>query len=177
MNKLSEYTWKICVIGSGSVGKTSLIHRCIDNKFQDSYNETIGIDLFSHSFNNIDYQGQQYDVSLLIYDLGGQDYWKKLRADFYHRSKGVVFVYDVSRPETFEALDSWYTEAIENIGHDVPCIILGNKHDLENKIPKELFKSVTTKFNFKHYYVSAKTGESVIDAFKQISKEILEFNS
>ena len=167
-----NYSWKICIIGDGSVGKTSLIHRCIDNKFQDSYNETIGIDLFNHTL-TIDFQNQTHEVSLLIYDLGGQDYWKKLRTDFYNRSKGLALVYDVSRPETFESLNNWYDEAIENIGHEVPCIILGNKIDLTNNISKELFESTMSKFKFKHYYVSAKTGESVIDAFKEVSKAIL----
>ncbi len=169
---MSDYTWKIVIIGNGSVGKTSLIHRCIDNKFQDSYNETIGIDLFNHTL-NIDNQ----EVSLLIYDLGGQDYWKKLRSDFYHRSKGIVLVYDVSRPETLEALEDWYNEAIENIGHEVPCIILGNKNDLSNNIPQELFDKITKNIQFKHHYVSAKTGELVLESFKDISKEILASHS
>ena len=169
---MTDYNWKIVIIGDGSVGKTSLIHRYIDNKFQDSYNETIGIDLFNHTL-SIDYEDQSYDISLIIYDLGGQDYWKKLRADFYNRSKGIVLVYDVSRIDTFRNLEKWYMEAIENIGHDVPCIIVGNKVDLNKSIPADLFESIMAKFKFKHYYVSAKTGKSVIDAFIDISKEIL----
>ena len=160
------------VVGDGSVGKTSLVHRCVDNKFQDTYKETIGIDLFNHSF-NIEVDNQSYDVALLIYDLGGQEYWKKLRTDFYNRSKGMIMVYDVSRKETFLNLENWYKEAIENIGQTVPGIILGNKSDLDNNVSKELFGSVVSKFGYNHYYVSAKTGESVVDSFKEICKIIL----
>lgn len=173
---MTDFSYKIVIIGDGSVGKTSLIHRVIDKKFQDSYNETIGIDLFNHTF-NLDLNGKSHEISLLIYDLGGQDYWKNLRADFYHRSKGVVLVYDVSVSKSFTNLESWYNEAIENIGHPVPCIILGNKFDLENNVPKDLFDSVKEKLPFDHYFVSAKTGESVIEAFEKICKELLALSS
>lgn len=169
---MTNFTWKLVIIGDGSVGKTSLIHRYIDNKFQDSYNETIGIDLFNHTF-TIDFEDKPHEISLLIYDLGGQDYWKKLRSDFYNRSKGLVLVYDVSNTSSFQHLESWYNEAIENIGHSVPCIVIGNKIDLKSTIPKDLFESTFAKLNFKHFLASAKTGESVLDAFKEISREIL----
>ena len=169
---MTNFTWKLCVIGDGSVGKTSLIHRCIDNKFQDSYNETIGIDLFNHTF-IIDFDNEPHEISLLIYDLGGQDYWKKLRADFYNRSKGLVLVYDVSNASSFQHLESWYNEAIENIGHSVPCIVIGNKIDLSNNVPNDLFEKIFDILNFKHFLASAKTGESVLDAFKEISRDIL----
>ena len=169
---MTNFTWKLTVIGDGSVGKTSLIHRWIENKFQDSYQETIGIDLFNHTF-TIDFNNEPHEISLLIYDLGGQDYWKKLRADFYNRSKGLVLVYDVSNVSSFQHLESWFTEAVENIGHSVPCIVIGNKIDLENTIPSDLFESIHGKLNFKHFLASARTGESVLDAFKEISREIL----
>ena len=174
MLTLTIFTWKLVIIGDGSVGKTSLIHRCIDNKFQDSYNETIGIDLFNHTF-TIDFEHQPHEISLLIYDLGGQEYWKKLRADFYNRSKGLVLVYDVSNTSSFQHLESWYNEAIENIGHPVPCIVIGKKNDLSNNNPSDLFESTFAKLNFKHFLASAKTGQSVLDAFKEISRDILAF--
>ena len=168
-----DYTFKIVVIGDGSVGKTSLVHRAIDNKFQDSYKETIGIDLFNHSF-KIEFQGQTMNITLLIYDLGGQDYWKKLRADFYNRTKGMLLVYDVTRPETLQNLDNWYSEAVENIGRPVPGIILGNKSDLQINVSDELVDSTLSKLKFNHYNVSAKTGSSVLDSFQEICKEILQ---
>ena len=169
---MTNYTWKIVVIGDGSVGKTSLIHRYIDNKFQESYNETIGIDLFTHNF-TIDGS----EINLLIYDLGGQSYWKKLRSDFYNRAKGVMLVYDVSRTETFSNLSSWLTEAFESIGHSVPCVVVGNKCDLNNSIPKDLFESTMNNFKFNHCLASAKTGDSVLDSFKKLSLEILHNDS
>lgn len=170
MTSDSSYTWKIVVIGDPNVGKTSLIHRYIDNKFQETYNETIGIDLFTHTFtiNN-------FEVNLLIYDLGGQSFWKKLRTDFYNRAKGIMLVYDVSRPETFTNLPSWLDEAFDAIGHHVPCIVVGNKIDINNSIPQEKFNDIMTKLNYKHNFTSAKTGDSVINSFKQLSEEI--FNS
>jgi small GTP-binding protein len=173
---MSNFTWKIIIIGDGSVGKTSLINRYIENKFQDSYIETIGIDMFNTTL-SVDYNNQKHEVSLLIYDLGGQEYWKKLRSSFYNRAKAVIMVYDISRKETFFSLENWYKESIENIGHEVPTVILGNKFDLENKITEDEFKSFISKFNFDHYFVSAKTGKSVTEVFNHICQEILATNS
>lgn len=173
---MSNYTYKIVVIGDGSVGKTSLIHRCVENKFALTYKETIGIDLFNHSF-DIEFDNQIFNVTLLMYDLGGQDYWKKLRADFYNRAKGIIMVYDGSRPETFTNLENWYNEALDSIGYAVPGIILGNKNDLENKVSESMYNQLVEKFNYSHYSVSAKTGKSVLESFKEICKLILVADS
>jgi hypothetical protein len=43
-------------------------------------------------------------VTLQIWDTAGQERFQSLGTSFYRGSDGVVFVFDVGRPETFRAL-------------------------------------------------------------------------
>lgn len=171
MIKMSEFNWKLCIIGDVGAGKTSLINRFVSGKFQTSYQETIGIDMFTHDIQ----LNQGVEISLLIYDLGGQDYWKNLRSSFYQQSRGLILVCDVTRPESVKNLHSWYVEAIENIGYSIPTIILANKSDLEKRTTNQDFQTpFFTEHSFPIYFTSAKTGDKVIQAFTDISSSLYE---
>lgn len=41
-----------------------------------------------------------------------------------------ILVYDVTQPDTFASLSSWYEGIREENGKDVPGILIGNKADL-----------------------------------------------
>ncbi len=43
---------KIIFLGSAGVGKTSIINRLVNNKFDESYKVTLGFDLFSKIYKN-----------------------------------------------------------------------------------------------------------------------------
>lgn len=44
MQKKYDYVFKFVIIGSSSVGKSSILKRFADDEFEDSYISTIGID-------------------------------------------------------------------------------------------------------------------------------------
>jgi Ras-related protein Rab-1A len=44
MIKEHDYLFKIVIIGTSSVGKSSILHRFSDDSFQESYLATIGVD-------------------------------------------------------------------------------------------------------------------------------------
>ena len=164
----TNFTFKLTVVGNGSVGKTSLINRFVNNKFENSYIETVGIDMFETDVILED----ESSARLLIYDLGGQQYWSKLRSSFYQRARGCIMVYDVSKPETFTALEEWYKEVRENIGYEVPIVVIGNKTDLENKVSNKQIDELKSKFEFTFLQTSAKTGQMVNQAFETICFQI-----
>jgi GTPase SAR1 family protein len=84
-----------------------------------------------------------------------------------------MLVFDVTKPESLYSLETWYTEAIENIGYQVPTVILGNKDDLERKISdKDLKNPFIAKNSFPMYFTSAKTGNMVNQAFIDICNRI-----
>ena len=57
---------------------------------------------------------------------------------FFNNSKIVIFVYDITRAESFKGIESWYEEIIESIGDDIIKGVVGNKIDLfENEAVNE----------------------------------------
>ncbi|MFX1600665.1 MAG: GTP-binding protein, partial [Promethearchaeota archaeon] len=48
---MALYKFKVIIIGPGAVGKTSLLHRFVENKFSFRYKLTIGADFLSKIIN------------------------------------------------------------------------------------------------------------------------------
>jgi small GTP-binding protein len=127
---------QILVVGDGMVGKTSLIRRFVDNKFPESYIETIGSDLtFKDEYINvrtINGTGRVH-IRLRIYDIGGQKQFKKNMLRYVKTSQIMVICYDITQLETFHNIEEWYAQiksqvAINPYNHGL--ILVGNKHDL-----------------------------------------------
>ena len=98
----NEWVIKICSAGSYQVGKTSLIRRYAEGKFGAEYTPTIGVDITTKNL-LIDNQA----IKLLLMDTAGQEVFGKIRPAYYEGALGCMIVYDITRRETFDALDSW----------------------------------------------------------------------
>ena len=171
-----DKTCKILLIGDSCVGKTCLISRYAIGVFNEEYITTVGFDSRQKEeiINN-------EKVLVKIFDTGGQERFKSITANYLRNAEGVILVYDVTSNESFENLKFWIESIKNNLGNDdiIPIIIIGNKIDLEDA--REINKLVAEKFakdnNYKYFETSAKTGEGVDDAFREIVKQILARNS
>ena len=124
------FVFKVIIIGAGAVGKTSLLHRFVENKFSFRYKMTIGADFLSKVIQ--DHPESGITVKLQIWDIGGQDRYKFLRSSFFDGANGALIVFDLSRWHTFEEIDEWLADLYEFAGRDVPFALIGNKSDLIN---------------------------------------------
>lgn len=59
-----------------------------------------------------------------------------MTAHYYRNVHAVVFVYDVTKPKSFQNLDHWIKECLQNniSFKAVPAIIIGNKCDCTEQI-------------------------------------------
>ena len=170
-----DKTCKILLIGDSVVGKTCLISRYAIGVFNEDYISTIGFDSRQKEeiINN-------EKVLVKIFDTAGQERFKSITANYLRNAEGVILVYDLTSTESFENLKFWIESIKNNLGNDepIPIIIIGNKIDLEDA--RQINKSVAEKFakdnNYKYFETSAKTGEGVDDAFREIVKQILGRN-
>jgi len=122
-------TFKIIVIGDTGVGKTCLTYRFCSGKFPSTPTDaTIGVD-FREKLITLDNNEQ---VRLQLWDTAGQERFRRsMVAHYYRNVSAVVFVYDVTRKSTFDALAHWIDECVNhNLQSDnVPMLIVGNKCD------------------------------------------------
>ncbi|MFX0082514.1 MAG: Rab family GTPase [Candidatus Hodarchaeota archaeon] len=170
------YVFKIIIVGSAAVGKTSLLHRFVENKFNFRYKLTIGADFLSKVIEG--YPNPETTSKLQIWDIGGQERYKFLRSSFFDGANGALVVFDISRWHTYEELNDWISDLREFAGENVPFILIGNKLDLIKEIYGEYDKESAEEFakSEKSYFIetSAKTGENVEGAFLNLTHKMIK---
>jgi len=163
----AKYIFKIVVLGDGAVGKTSLIKRYTEEKFQSDYILTIGANF---AVKNIEVDGVV--VKLQIWDLAGQPQFKEVRGSFYRGAVGAMYVYDVCRVESYNNLLNWKAELTKICG-EIPGVLLANKIDLVDyrKVTPEMGAELAERLGGVPYFeTSAATGVGVAEAFQKIAE-------
>jgi len=166
--KKIEKIFKLIVLGSAAVGKTTLVNQFLKKEDIIDYRPTLGISISTQQFH---VQGFKDDlIRFLVYDLAGQSFFKRVRHEYYSGANCVFIVYDVTRRETFdEAIDFWLADAQKKLGN-VPFVLIGNKIDLEDKreITKEEGLEKANKLKSFFIETSALKNINVQDTFKII---------
>ncbi|MFP3872362.1 MAG: Rab family GTPase [Candidatus Natronoplasma sp.] len=113
---------KILLLGDGAVGKTSLVRRFVEQRFDESYKMTIGVNVKKRELEDL-------DMTMMIWDIYGQQLNRELHSSNYSGADGALLVYDLTRYQTFESLDGWIDNVFSVTGN-IPFVVLGNKYDL-----------------------------------------------
>ena len=170
--KIKEYSFKIIIVGDISVGKTSIISRFIENKFTEGIKSTLVNENLKKKI-RID---NSTIVTLNIWDTIGDERFRILTHQFYQDSHGALLIFDITNKETFNKLEIWIKDIIENTPPDCILMIIGNKYDLnENrKISYDEANILSQRFNISYYEVSAKNGNNIALAFEQLTYRIID---
>ena len=163
-----RFKFKVVIIGDAGVGKTSLLRRFVENKFDKDYLSTLGANILSKEY--VTPKGNI--IELLLWDLAGQNVFKHARQRFYSGSQGAVVVYDVTRPTSFQNIENWLGELPEN----VPMILVGNKIDLPKEIVAEVAKKYAEERGMGFLETSALSNTNVSEAFKTLAMQIVKNN-
>lgn len=93
MNSYQDDTpkFKVIFIGDQGVGKSSIMNRFIQDKFDPSYQATIGLD-FHSKIVIIDKQ----EVRLQLYDTAGHEKFKTLIPMYIRDANVIIIVYDIT---------------------------------------------------------------------------------
>ncbi len=155
---------KVCMVGVYGTGKTSLVQRFVHSLFSAKYHSTVGVKIDRKT---VDLGGNS--VNLLLWDVEGRTADQEIPASYLRGAHAVFFVADGTRRDTFEQLFDLREHARSAAG-DVPSIVALNKVDLKEQwlvTPADTAKLITSGFHV--LTTSAKTGEGVEDAFRQIA--------
>ena len=158
---------KICLLGAFAVGKTSLVARFIKSIYGDQYLTTVGVKVDKKT---VSVDGEE--VSLIVWDLAGEDEFKRVPMSYMRGASGYLLVADGTRRNTIEAARSLQARAANALGH-LPFIFLINKSDLATDW--EVDDQTITDLQNTHWHViksSAKTGEGVEEAFHLLAQHL-----
>lgn len=160
---------KICMLGAFAVGKTSLVSRFVKSIFSEKYLTTVGVKIEKKAL-----IVESQEVSLMLWDLAGEDEFLQVRMSYVRGSSGYFLVADGTRRNTLDTMVSLQQRVEESIGH-VPFIVLLNKVDLREQweMDNAAIHELTQK-GWPVFLTSARTGAGVEDAFVLLTKRMLE---
>jgi small GTP-binding protein len=161
--------FKVVVAGDGAVGKTSLVRRYCEGKFQSTRLATIGVDFYTQRVRIPDPSNGELLVKLSIWDLAGQERFDIVRAGFYRGSRAAALVYDVTSRASLGNLRRWRDEMWAAVPK-LPFVVVGNKVDLERSVRPELGRAAAEYLGAPYLETSARSGEGVVALFQMLAK-------
>ncbi len=154
---------KVCMLGATAVGKTSLVRRFVESLFSEKYQATIGVKIDRKLVEVGD-----ATVSLLLWDLQGEDEFQRVRLSYLRGASGFIYVADGTRPETLDTVRTLRALAEESVGA-VPSLLFLNKADLTEQWALDAATIGADGLgDLPTFLTSARTGEQVESGFERL---------
>lgn len=167
---------KVCLVGDKAVGKSSLIRRYVLDQFGDEYLKTMGSKVSKRTL-VLEHprDGREIRVDMTVWDImGNKGLADLLMSSYVHGAQGIIAVCDVTRKSTLEGLEGWINDGLEVAG-DVPIHVLVNKADQHDDFDFSRDDVTgTTNAGPNVTFTSARTGDNVEAAFRDLAMSILE---
>jgi small GTP-binding protein len=158
---------KVCLIGTFAVGKTSLVERFVESIFSERYRTTVGVRIFKKTVD----VGEQ-PLSLIIWDLAGEDELVVLREEYLRGASGYILVADGTRRHTLDKAIDLHDRARATLGA-VPFVLAVNKSDRsEDWAIDESVLEERAGMGWPIVMTSAKSGRGVEEVFHSIAKRV-----
>lgn len=157
-----EHVYKIIMIGSSFSGKTSLLFRFVNDSFDTSYLNTVGVDLKSVTLKIYDTMAR-----INIWDTTGQEKFKSLTKSYFRNCQGAVAVFDLTKKESFYSIEQQIREFRMNCPQEAHnnVVLVGNKLDLVDKreIPYENALDLCKRLNLLQYFETSASSNLNVD--------------
>jgi len=126
-SELEEIVFKFILVGDTGVGKSSILLKYTEKRFENEHNVTVGVDFRSKVIN---YENKAM-IKLQIWDTAGQETFGSIVRSFYRDAAAIFLVYNVKDKLSFEAVYKWLDEVKSNCETDPIYILVGNQADNE----------------------------------------------
>ena len=161
---------KVILVGESGTGKTSLINTSIGLPFKENIITTA-----TNSFAPKDVKIGNKKYTLNLWDTIGQEKYRALTKIFIKDSKIVIFVFDITKEETFKELDYWIDTIKEILKDDAILGIAANKQDLymNEEINEETITKYAEEKKMLFQYTSAKNTETFTSLLEELLKQYI----
>jgi small GTP-binding protein len=162
---------KIVLLGSASVGKTSIICRAVSDEFDTEMPATIGA---CYTAKQVEVAGTQ--INLQIWDTAGQERFRTLAPMYYRGSIVALLVFSVIEEKSLQDVKDWADE-IKQQADEMPVLfVVANKADLvdERTVTTDQGEAVSKELGAFYSEVSAKSGRGIDELFVRVAEESLK---
>ncbi|NXF95486.1 RAB17 protein, partial [Eubucco bourcierii] len=165
------YVYKVVLLGSTSVGKSSLAYRYVKNDFRESL-PTVGCSFFTQKLNL-----ETATVNFEIWDTAGQEKYQSVCHLYYRGAHAALLIYDIANKETLNRAKLWLRELEkEFLPDEIVIALVGNKVDLaaEREVTTEEGEEFARTKGLLFMETSAKSNHHVNEIFMSIALELLK---
>ena len=162
------------VVGKSGVGKTSLIEKFMDPKY-DTLASTVSTKSCCRKTKRIPIHDVEYTIDL--WDTVGQERFNSIPQLFYHHKDAIIFVYDVTDVVSFQTLQHFVDAARSAVPSTTSTIfaVFGNKYDLsdDKKVSETDAKAYSDSIGATHFNVTATDASSVHNVLCSLIEQII----
>ncbi len=159
---------KVCLLGDFSVGKTSLIRRFVEGRFDERYLSTIGVKV-DRKVLDLETPVGDVALTLLLWDLAGGPSARPVVPNYYRGAAGAVITCDLTRVDTLASVPRYVEEFLAS-NPSAQLVLVANKVDLvqDRRLSEEDLAAAASECGAPLFLTSAKTGEQVEEMFEKL---------
>jgi len=177
-----DYMFKICVVGEDDVGRFSILRSYLKEAITE-------LDYFTTLESNFAVKDVEFipehsmtSVMLRIYfwystEFMGTSIKNPDLSQFFRQASGVLLVFDLTRPETLEAIPGWIETVFELVGPLIPIMLIGNKSDLQVAVDATEVERISEKFGVPYFYTSAKLNQGIDEVIDSLISLAYEYRT
>ncbi|XP_058802877.1 ras-related protein Rab-24-like [Phymastichus coffea] len=171
---MSHVDVKVVLLGHEAVGKTSLMQRFVNDRFNENlaYQNTIG-----SAFASKEIQVGNKKLVLGIWDTAGSERYQAMTKGYYRGAAAALICFDMTDPETFKRAKFWMTE-LRSVEENCKMYLCATKKDLldngtDANPNLEVVERYANGVQSQLFLTSSKTGENVAEIFNTVAEDFI----
>jgi Gtp-binding protein of the ras superfamily involved in termination of M-phase len=137
---LTNLQLKVGMLGDSYVGKTSLMVKYVENKFEEDYIQTLGINFMEKIISL-----RERTVTFTLFDLGGgENEFNQMIPLVCADSSAILFMFDLTRRATLQSIKEWYRQARGFNQMFIPFLV-GTKFDVFSSLSVDKQRDTITR--------------------------------
>ena len=162
----------IALIGNPGAGKSSILSRFVDDRFDAQRITTVGVEAREKTINILDMK-----TRLRLLDTAGQEKFGTIANWYYRVSHAFIIVYDITDRKSFQDLKRWIQRLNEKASDLAVRFVVGTKVDLakhKRKVTSDEGETFANQMGYRFLEVSAKSGRNINQMFTTVSLYVLQ---
>ena len=162
-------SFKVVIVGSSTVGKSSIVQRLVQGTFTEDGAATCGADFYTYTC-----PVNSNNVKLQIWDTAGQERFRSISKSYLRNAVGAILVYDITNMQSFDQLTDWLNDLQTLCSPNAYIILVGNKIDLESQrqVGAQQVKEFADRHHLESIETSAFNGKNIKEAFTRLAFEV-----